>query len=63
MCELNPRVFVGDPLKGDSCRDAISWHEPVVTAECGCSHHPDFPAWLAEWKAERRREEASRNPP
>jgi len=53
LCELSPPQFVGDggrEIPGENLGD---WGWPRVGPDDGCSHHPDFPAWLAEWKAER----------
>jgi hypothetical protein len=52
-CELNPSRFVGVPtMDGPKFRN-YEWMQPIMNGSEGCSHHPDFPDWLVEWKKGR----------
>jgi hypothetical protein len=49
-CHLSPPAFVGAPDSDDwTCMSG--WAHPVTDCEDGCSHHPDFPAWVVARRA------------
>ncbi len=53
VCELEPARYIGPPARENDGSHPWAWAQPIMSALETCSHHPDLPAWLAEWKARR----------